>query len=87
MAFITRARITSLAIFGFVALALIYYVGARVESVQELVQRQIADERVIVFSKSYCPYCARAKKALKERKVEFKAHELDQDGKLAVTRH
>lgn len=80
MSFITRTRITSLAILGFVALALIYYVGARTESVQELVQRQIADERVVVFSKSYCPYCARAKKALKESNVEFKAHELDQDG-------
>jgi glutaredoxin 3 len=31
----------------------------------------------MIFSKSYCPYCKKAKEAFTERKIDFKAIELD----------
>lgn len=34
--------------------------------VKTLVEAKIAGKKVMVFSKSYCPYCAMAKKALKK---------------------
>ncbi|KAJ1972400.1 hypothetical protein H4R35_004697 [Dimargaris xerosporica] len=37
----------------------------------------IANNAVMVFSKSYCPFCRRAKGALDELKVAYKAVELD----------
>jgi glutaredoxin 3 len=33
------------------------------ESVKSLVDSLIQDKKVVVFSKSYCPYCTKAKKA------------------------
>ncbi|KAJ2901137.1 Glutaredoxin [Coemansia aciculifera] len=46
------------------------------------VSRLISQNAVMVFSKSYCPYCTRAKDELSKRKIAFKAVELDktQDG-------
>jgi glutaredoxin 3 len=38
----------------------------------------IARNKIAVFSKSYCPYCTRAKNLLKERGLLFEALELDQ---------
>lgn len=43
----------------------------------ELIESSIADNSVMVFSKSYCPYCKRAKKLLSDHKISFKAIELD----------
>uniref|UniRef100_A0A7N0TN39 Glutaredoxin domain-containing protein n=1 Tax=Kalanchoe fedtschenkoi TaxID=63787 RepID=A0A7N0TN39_KALFE len=37
----------------------------------------VATNPVVVFSKSYCPYCARVKKLLAELGATFKAVELD----------
>lgn len=37
----------------------------------------IAENRVVVFSKTYCPYCVRAKKALAEAGIQFVLFELD----------
>jgi glutaredoxin len=37
----------------------------------------IASGKVVVFSKSYCPYCTRVKKLLSSLKVEYQAYELD----------
>ena len=35
---------------------------------------------MVVFSKSYCPYCAKTKELFTELGVEFKVHELDKMG-------
>ncbi|KAJ2631996.1 thioredoxin reductase, partial [Coemansia sp. RSA 1694] len=41
------------------------------------VSRLISQNAVMVFSKSYCPYCTRAKNELSKKKIAFKAIELD----------
>ena len=38
---------------------------------------------IVVFSKSYCPYCRRAKGALSSLDIEYKALELDNLGKCS----
>ncbi|KAJ1959995.1 Glutaredoxin [Dipsacomyces acuminosporus] len=48
-------------------------------SISKLVKSLINDNTVMVFSKSYCPFCDRAKAALARHKVQFKAIELDLD--------
>ncbi|PRP79274.1 hypothetical protein PROFUN_14257, partial [Planoprotostelium fungivorum] len=47
-------------------------------SVESQVESLIKDNSVVVFSKSYCPYCTRAKSALKELGADAKILELDQ---------
>ncbi|EFY88351.1 glutaredoxin Grx1, putative [Metarhizium acridum CQMa 102] len=42
------------------------------------VQKLIDENAVVVFSKSYCPYCRATKETLKKLGAEFKALELDQ---------
>ncbi|KAJ2721634.1 hypothetical protein GGI07_003818 [Coemansia sp. Benny D115] len=39
----------------------------------------IRSNKVMVFSKSYCPYCHHVKVALDGRKIEYKALELDKE--------
>ncbi|KAK9711004.1 Glutaredoxin [Basidiobolus ranarum] len=46
-------------------------------STQDLVKKYIEDNVVMVFSKSYCPYCHRAKDALAKVYPDFTAIELD----------
>ncbi|KAJ2743012.1 Glutaredoxin [Coemansia sp. BCRC 34301] len=55
---------------------------ATMSKVSAHVSRLISQNAVMVFSKSYCPYCARAKNELSKKKIDFKAIELDktQDG-------
>ena len=40
-------------------------------------QAKINGNKVMVFSKSYCPFCVRAKGALKDLGLEFEVEELD----------
>ena len=40
------------------------------EEEREKVAKQIASEKVMVFSKDYCPYCVSTKKLLRELKVD-----------------
>lgn len=47
------------------------------ESVKTQVSELIQSTPVVVFSKSYCPYCTEAKNILKKGKVDFVARELD----------
>ncbi|KAK9762075.1 Glutaredoxin [Basidiobolus ranarum] len=47
-------------------------------AVRELVKRLIGENSVMIFSKSYCPFCRRAKDLFGSLKVEFKAIELDE---------
>merc|ERR1712142_820261 len=37
----------------------------------------VSNNKVVIFSKSYCPYCDKAKNLLKSNGVEFFALELD----------
>ncbi|KAJ1938208.1 glutaredoxin-1 [Linderina pennispora] len=48
-------------------------------AISKIVKPLINENAVMVFSKSYCPYCNRAKAALKGINVEFKAIELDKE--------
>lgn len=41
------------------------------------VQDAISNNKVVVFSKTYCPYCTRAKKLLSDLNVPHMAIELD----------
>ncbi|KAF4671217.1 hypothetical protein FOL47_001663 [Perkinsus chesapeaki] len=41
------------------------------------VDSEIAGNKVVVFSKSYCPFCTKAKKALSSVGADYKAIELD----------
>ncbi|KAG0227593.1 Glutaredoxin-1 [Actinomortierella wolfii] len=46
-------------------------------AIKDQVEKLIAENAVVVFSKTYCPYCTRAKNALKEFNVEVTVVELD----------
>ncbi|KAI9318713.1 glutaredoxin-1 [Dichotomocladium elegans] len=48
-------------------------------SVEQIVEDAIKHNKVAVFSKSYCPYCVRAKALLEKLGVEFYHIELDQE--------
>ena len=37
----------------------------------------VSEHKVMVFSKSYCPYCIRLKNALSKMKIDYTAIELD----------
>ena len=41
------------------------------------VEDKIEGEKVIVFSKSWCPYCAKVKQLLQKQKIDFTVVELD----------
>ena len=47
--------------------------------ITQLVQGKIKDHRVLVFSKSYCPYCAKSKALLQQKNVDFTVIELDEE--------
>ncbi|MEV5358644.1 glutaredoxin [Streptomyces sp. NPDC052693] len=49
------------------------------ESVQQQVDNMINENRVMVFSKSYCPYCRSTKQTLDGLKAEYCLLELDQE--------
>ncbi|KAL7567643.1 hypothetical protein ACA910_000236 [Epithemia clementina (nom. ined.)] len=44
----------------------------------EFASSEIANNKVVVFSKSYCPFCLATKQLLSDMDVKFKLHELDQ---------
>ncbi|KAI8909057.1 glutaredoxin 3 [Gorgonomyces haynaldii] len=47
-------------------------------NVKSLVTEIIQKNRVVVFSKSYCPYCDATKRLLNQKKVTYELLELDQ---------
>ncbi|KAJ3110562.1 hypothetical protein HDU96_006483 [Phlyctochytrium bullatum] len=51
---------------------------------KDTVEALIKDNTVMVFSKSYCPYCRKAKSLLSSLKIDYKAIELDveEDGDM-----
>ena len=46
----------------------------------EFVDKQIKENKVVVFSKSYCPFCRMAKDALNAAGAKFTVFELDDRG-------
>lgn len=48
----------------------------------QLVDSTIAENAVAIFSKSYCPFCTKVKEYFKDKKIAFKALELDTMGNL-----
>lgn len=49
------------------------------EAAQKKVQQLIDDNAVVVFSKSYCPYCNNTKRILDGYSAKYKAYELNQE--------
>ncbi|WYZ46771.1 hypothetical protein EsH8_IX_000996 [Colletotrichum jinshuiense] len=45
---------------------------------KQKVQQLIDDNKVVVFSKSYCPYCRATKSVLDELNADYEVLELDQ---------
>ena len=50
------------------------------ENPDEFVKSEIESNDVVVFSKSYCPYCKATKELFDGMGVEYKVHELDKMG-------
>ncbi|XP_052860831.1 uncharacterized protein LOC128267917 [Anopheles cruzii] len=46
--------------------------------VAEFVRAAIAKDKVVIFSKTYCPYCTMAKEPFKKLKQEYACYELDE---------
>ena len=44
---------------------------------QSEISKRVGENKVMMFSKSYCPYCTRAKNELSMMNVEFAVLELD----------
>ncbi|KAG0375232.1 MAG: glutaredoxin [Linnemannia gamsii] len=47
-------------------------------SIRTLIKTSIASNAVMIFSKSYCPYCLRVKDLFDDLNVPYKALELDE---------
>ena len=52
-----------------------------IEMAQKYVDDKVANNKVMVFSKSYCPYCKMAKDVLREVGVKYDLVELDERGR------
>ena len=52
--------------------------------IEQKVQDLIDQNPVMIFSKSYCPFCTKTKDMLKRGRVPFKAVELDRDSKTGT---
>lgn len=50
------------------------------EMAQQFVDEKVKNNKVMVFSKSYCPFCKMAKDALNETGVKYGLVELDERG-------
>lgn len=53
------------------------------EAAKTRAQQLIDENAVMVFSKSYCPYCRNTKNILKKLNANFGLLELDQDGEFS----
>ncbi|KAI8378281.1 thioredoxin-like protein [Choanephora cucurbitarum] len=52
--------------------------------IQQVVEEIINNNKIAVFSKSYCPYCQKAKKLLQDLGYEFFVIELDNESNGAA---
>ncbi|KAI7902024.1 glutaredoxin [Cokeromyces recurvatus] len=57
------------------------------QGIRDFVNKAIKDNKVMIFSKSYCPYCIRAKDLFDDIEVDYKALELNdhKDGEAIQT--
>jgi len=55
------------------------YASAQVDKTA-MIKSTVSSNKVVVFSKTYCPYCTRVKDLLKSLRVEAKVLELDSMG-------
>lgn len=46
-------------------------------SLRTEIENEIGANEVTIYSKTYCPYCIRAKDAIKGQNVQYKVIELD----------
>merc|ERR1719321_708938 len=46
-------------------------------AVTDTIEKQVAENKVMVYSKSYCPFCAQTKTTLDSMGIEYTAVELD----------
>ena len=44
----------------------------------DFAKAEIANNKIVVFSKSYCPFCKKTKALLEDKEVDFKVYELNQ---------
>ncbi|KAK6218616.1 Glutaredoxin [Colletotrichum higginsianum IMI 349063] len=51
---------------------------ANMAATKQKVQQLIDDNKVVIFSKSYCPYCRQTKSTLDELNTDYTVLELDQ---------
>ncbi|KAI9013824.1 glutaredoxin [Phycomyces nitens] len=49
------------------------------QSIVQTVKKAISENSVMIFSKSYCPYCTRSKDIFDDLNVDYKALELNDD--------
>lgn len=71
-----RSVVLSILLFG---LFLISFSKAGPSDALAVAKKLIDENPVAVFSKSYCPYCRRAKDILNKYGVQYKAFEIDQE--------
>lgn len=75
------SKISFVAVAIFLGLLLVA-VNCKFEDVHSFVEGAISGSDVVIFSKSYCPYCARVKKLFDGIGQVYSAHELDREGSL-----
>ena len=50
----------------------------------EMVDQYIKDNKVMMFSKSTCPFCTKIKKLFEQEKIQYEVLELDQIGEFEI---
>ena len=53
-------------------------------AMKEVVRAKIRSAKVVVFAKSYCPYCVRVKNMFKDMGIAFKTFDMDQMGRTCT---
>jgi hypothetical protein len=59
--------------------------AATMEAATKKAQQLIDDNAVMVFSKSYCPYCRNSKRILDRSGAKYKTYELNQEGGFHIS--
>ncbi|PVU93743.1 hypothetical protein BB561_003063 [Smittium simulii] len=55
------------------------YSPEKMSQIKDLVDAQLASNENIVYSKTFCPYCTKAKNELHKLNIKYKLIELDQE--------
>ncbi|KAL6509000.1 hypothetical protein OROGR_023107 [Orobanche gracilis] len=70
--------VTTLVVVGILWASYAESVDAKPKSPAAFVKKTISSHHIVIFSKSYCPYCRRAKAVFKELKQDPYVVELDE---------